>query len=220
MANKILIVQHEEHTSAGTTLEWAKTRGVDVVFWHPAQEPMPKSTDDSLGVVICGGSMDTFEEDKFPWLKTEKQFVQNLLEKKTKIFGLCLGGQLLAEVLGGKVYVQKGWEIGFVPAKTKDGEEVPMFHWHHCAFELPPGATLLIKGDYCPNQAFLWKDHVVGTQFHPEATEDWVRECAEDVEEKHQGNVQKKAEMLDSLPLRKNLQDWYFRQLDALFLKK
>lgn len=221
MKNKILVIQHESDTPAGTTLVWAAQRGVDIEFWYPATTLAPKVSDieNLLGVVICGGSMDTFEEEQFPWLKAEKEFIRNLLEKKIKIFGLCLGSQLLAEALGGKVYRYHGWEVGFVSAEDSQGQKVPMFHWHQCSFELPPSAQLIIEGEYCRNQAFTWGDQVVATQFHPEATVEWIRECAEEVREKHQGNVQSKEEILNSLDLQKDLQAWYFKQLDGLFFK-
>lgn len=220
MKKKILIIQHEDDTPAGTTLKWAEVRGLEVVYWRPALEPTPPSTEDLVGVVICGGSMDTFEEDQFPWLRVEKQFVRHLLEAQTKIFGLCLGAQLLAESLGGRVYKHPGWEVGFIPAKSIHGDNVPMFHWHQYTFELPPSATLLIEGAYCRNQAFTWGNQVVATQFHPESTSEWIKECANEIKEKHQGHVQSRQEILDSLPLQKDLQDWYFKELDALFLKK
>lgn len=220
MKKKLLVIQHEMDTPPGTTLEWAQLRGFECRFWYPAQENTPPSMKDFAGVVICGGSMDTFEEEKFPWLKTEKAFLQEALDKKMKIFGLCLGSQLLAELFGGRVYQHHGWEIGFIPAKTRDGREVPMFQWHHCTFELPPNAELLVQGDYCRNQAFKVGDQVIATQFHPEATEEWIRECAEGIREKHQGNVQTPESILESMPLRKKLQAWYFEQLDQLFLER
>lgn len=220
MKNKLLIIQHEASTPAGTTLEWAKNHSLEVVFWHPAQESLPPSLEGLCGAVICGGGMDTFEEERFPWLKTEKAYLRQLLDHKIKIFGLCLGSQLLAEILGGRVYQHPGWEIGFIRLSRAGQEPLPVFHWHHCTFDLPPGAELILQGDYCRNQAFKVGDQVIATQFHPEATQEWIRECAGDVKEKHQGNVQSTEEMLRDLPLQKVQQAWYFQQLDQLFLGK
>ena len=220
MKNKILIIQHEDDSPPGTTLEWARLRQQELIYWRPASEQAPPETTDLAGVVICGGSMDAFEEDKFPWLKTEKTFIRALLENKIKVFGLCLGSQLLAEMLGGRVYQHVGWEIGFVPGKTSDGVAVPMFHWHHCTFDLPAGAELFIQGEFCRNQAFKVGEQVVATQFHPEATPEWIRECAEEVRNGHRGNVQSGSEILKSLPQQKELQAWYFQQLDNLFQTK
>lgn len=131
--------------------------------------------------------------------------------------GLCLGSQLLAEVLGGKVFPMNSWEIGFVPVQMRD-QTTPytlnVFHWHQCTFDLPPGGELMATNDFCRNQAFRWGANVVATQFHPEATLAWIEECAEEVTEKHLGNVQTRKQMLDSRDLQKAQQDWFFRTLN------
>ncbi|MEK2689131.1 type 1 glutamine amidotransferase [Bdellovibrio sp. GT3] len=215
---KLLIIQHEFDGPPGTTLDWASQNGYAVEFWHPADEPQIPDAKAYAGVVICGGSMDTFEVEKHPWLQTEKKFIRNLIESNMKIFGLCLGSQLIAEIMGGKVLIHEpGWEVGFVPVHTTDGETIPAFHWHHCTFTLPPGAELIATNDFCKNQAYKIGDNIIATQFHPETTEDWIRECADEVGPHQQGIVQNKAEMLADLHLQKTLRDWYFRQLDKLF---
>ncbi|WP_373997534.1 type 1 glutamine amidotransferase [Bdellovibrio bacteriovorus] len=214
----LLVIQHEADTPPGTTLEWAALRGYTVHHWSPGTDAPPVKTDFDL-VVICGGSMDTFEEEKHPWLVVEKEFIRKLVKNNTKIFGLCLGSQLLAEILGGSVHQHHGWEIGFVPVKTRDASTLQAFHWHRYTFELPPGAELLCEGSFCKNQAFTFGKNIMATQFHPETTEQWIRECAEEValnEKAYTGLVQSEKDMLASLPLQKDLKHWYFDQLDQL----
>lgn len=213
---RILIIQHEDDAPPGTTLEWACLRNYNVEYWHPAQDINPPVESKFDLVVICGGSMDTFEEEKHPWLISEKKFLRNLIKRNIKIFGLCLGSQLLAEVLGGSVYKHKGWEIGFVPVTTRQGTSLEVFHWHQYTFDLPPGADLIVQGDYCRNQAFKYGSNIIGTQFHPESTPKWIEECSECIRDSHQGVVQNKEQMLSAIHLQKNLQDWYFSQLDEL----
>lgn len=213
---KILIIQHQIDAPPGTTLEWARLHNYQVEFWHPAENSNPPTDYKFDLVVICGGSMDTFEEEKYPWLTTEKQFLRDLIQCNIKIFGLCLGSQLLAEVLGGAVYQHKGWEIGFVPVVTQDGSVLDVFHFHQYTFDLPPGAELIAQGEFCRNQAFKYGNNIIGTQFHPESTPQWIAECAECIRESHYGIVQSKVQMLISIPLQKNLQDWYFSRLDEL----
>ncbi len=215
---KLLIIQHELDGPPGTTLDWASQNNYQVEYWFPFQgTPAPDRTD-YQGVVICGGSMDTFQEETFPWLRTEKKFIRDLIDNKVKIFGLCLGSQLIADIMGGKVYIHEpGWEVGFVPVETTEGETIQAFHWHHCTFDLPPGAELTATNSFCKNQAYKLGSNIMATQFHPETTPDWIRECAEEVGPEHQGLVQNKSEMLRTIGLQKPLQEWYFRQLDKLF---
>ncbi|MBC7370137.1 MAG: type 1 glutamine amidotransferase [Bdellovibrionaceae bacterium] len=217
---KLLIIEHEKDTTAGTTLNWAKERGINIDTWRPADNTAPPSPADYGGIVICGGSMDTHEEQKHPWLRHEKIYLVELIRQRSKVFGICLGSQLLAEVLGGKVYQRPDWEIGFLPVEDISGEKIRVFQWHRYNFELPPVAELFMFGDYCRNQAYRVGKNIVATQFHPEATEDWVRTCSTELESRHTGNVQSAAQMLESMPLQKSLQAWYYRQLDQLFLGK
>ncbi|MGZ3772328.1 MAG: type 1 glutamine amidotransferase [Pseudobdellovibrionaceae bacterium] len=213
---RLLIIQHEDDTPPGTTLEWAQLRNYKVEYWYPAKDlnaPVDRNFD---LIVICGGGMDTFEEQKFPWLITEKAFLRDIIHRNIRIFGLCLGAQMLAEILGGSVYQHKGWEIGFIPVKTLEGEMLNVFHWHRYTFELPPGAELIVTGDFCKNQAFKYGDTITTTQFHPEATKEWIEECSNSLRDSYEGLVQNKMQILNSMPLQKKLQAWYFSKLDEL----
>ncbi|QDK43943.1 type 1 glutamine amidotransferase [Bdellovibrio sp. ZAP7] len=216
---KLLIIQHQQSVPPGSTLEWAKKNSIQVEYWHPADGTPAPDFKPYLGVVICGGTANAFEEDKFPWLQTEKAFIKNLVQNDQKVFGLCLGAQLLADVLGERVFVHPaGWESGFVPVKMSSGETLQVFQSHLCTFDLPKSAELFATNDFCKNQAYRVGKNIVATQFHPEATDEWIKYCSEKDLSARTGNVQNKTEMLNSLPLRKSLQDWYFKQLDQLFL--
>ena len=109
--NKLLIIQHEDKTSPGTTLDWARQNNIHVDHWYPAEpHPVPDHAE-YKGIVICGGSMDTCEEDKHPWLREEKKFIRSLIDNNKKIFGICLGSQLIAEALGGQVHQHHGLSL-------------------------------------------------------------------------------------------------------------
>ena len=216
----VLIIQHEDDVTPGTTLQWASERGLSTQIWHVAREPQPLELNQFKALIICGGSMNTFEEAANPWLITEKEFIKKSIDLGKPIFGLCLGSQLLAEVLGGKVYPLHKWEVGFVPVMMKDEAnpyELHVYHWHQCGFDLPPGAEYLAEGEFWRNQAFRVGSKIYATQFHPETTEAWVRECAEDIDPKYEGLVQNKKEMLESIPLLKPMQAWFFKTLDRWY---
>lgn len=216
----ILIIQHEDDVTPGTVLQWAEQKGLSTHIWHVAREPQPFEIKEFKALIICGGSMNTFEIADHPWLIQEKKFLKEVIDSGKPVFGLCLGSQLIAEVMGGKVYPLKKWEIGFVPVAMKDEKvayDLHVFHWHQCGFDLPPGAEYLAEGDFWKNQAYRLGDKVLATQFHPEANEAWVRELAEDIDPKYEGIVQNRAEMLDNLPLLKPLQAWFFKTLDRWY---
>jgi len=63
-------------------------------------------------VMVLGGRAGVYEEPS--WLKTEMHFICNALKLRIPILGICLGCQLLAECIGGKVFAgQQGVEIGY-----------------------------------------------------------------------------------------------------------
>jgi GMP synthase-like glutamine amidotransferase len=108
--------------------------------------------------------------------------------------GICLGGQLLAAAVGGRVTAgscgEKGLQAVRLSAAGADdplfagiGEEFAMFQWHNDCFELPEGAILLASSAVCPGQAFRYGEHAYGLQFHPEVDRSiiglWARETGQ-----------------------------------------
>jgi GMP synthase (glutamine-hydrolysing) len=95
--------------------------------------------------------------------------------------GVCLGAQLLADVLGAKIYQNTEKEIGWLPISLRSGSgtdlffpgaprELTVFHWHGDTFDLPVGADWLASSVGCAHQAFAFGERVVGLQFHLETT--------------------------------------------------
>jgi GMP synthase-like glutamine amidotransferase len=109
-----------------------------------------------------------------------KAFIRECVQRETPFLGVCLGGQLLADILGGRVttnspYGEKGSQT---VSLTAAGEEDPLFagvprqfisfQWHNDSFEIPMGGTHLAYSPACPGQAFRFGPCAWGTQFHPE----------------------------------------------------
>ncbi|MNP69285.1 glutamine amidotransferase [compost metagenome] len=66
------------------------------------------------------------------------------------MLGICFGAQMLAEILGGRVYRHTHKEIGWHHISRTGGshpwlqdlpEEFYSFQWHGDTFELPQGAV-------------------------------------------------------------------------------
>ena len=177
---RIHIIQHLAHEHGASIIDWAKNRDHDLSYTYTFNEEYAfPSLDHFDMLIILGGTMGAYEEDKYTWLRAEKYFIARAIEAGKLILGICLGSQILANVLGSEVYPHDKKEIGFFPIyKTEDGKienslaDIPsiwtVFHWHGDTFDLPPGATHLFFSDGCKNQAFR-KDKCFGFQFHGEA---------------------------------------------------
>jgi GMP synthase-like glutamine amidotransferase len=147
-------------------------------------------------LAIMGGPMNVYEHDDYPWLVDEKQFIRKAIDAGKKVIGVCLGGQLLADVLGGEVTQNPQKEIGWHSITLTQAEvkspifagmprEMVVFQWHGDTFSIPPGAVHLAKNQACPNQAFLWGKHVLGLHFHleysRESIEKMLTHCGDEI---------------------------------------
>ncbi len=133
-------------------------------------------------LIVMGGPMGIYDYADYPWLTEEKEFLAQVVAREIPVLGICLGAQLLADVLGAKVTANPEKEIGWFPVTaTADipetltsvfPEKMTVFHWHGDTFSLPDNAVCLYGSSACVNQAFLYKKHVLGLQFHLESTAD------------------------------------------------
>jgi GMP synthase (glutamine-hydrolysing) len=216
---KTIILRHTISTPPGTSVDWLEKRDLpfEVLMVKDIQKwPSLESFGD---LIICGGGMNVDQEDKYPWLRTEKEFIRQCIKAGKKIVGLCLGSQLLAEVLGARVYKHTDWESGWHDVRLADQSTLKVFEWHAYTFDLPAGAELLATSSQCRHQAYQVGTQILAFQFHPEASREWILARAGDPEAPTRGFVQSKDEILQGLELyHSNLEAWFFKQLDQHFL--
>ncbi|WP_336743603.1 type 1 glutamine amidotransferase [Paenibacillus sp. y28] len=136
-------------------------------------------------LVILGGPMSVYQENEFGWLIEEKQLVQKAMQAGKKVLGICFGAQMLAELLGGRVYRNEWKEIGWhevvrtgYPHPFLKGlpERFYSYQWHGDCFDLPEGAVHLASSEACRNQAFAYGEHVLALQFHLETSPECIAE--------------------------------------------
>jgi GMP synthase (glutamine-hydrolysing) len=129
-------------------------------------------------LVVLGGPIGVYQTAQYPFLVEEIELIARRLAAGRPTLGICLGSQLIARALGQDVYASGVKEIGWAQIELTDAgrasclrhlADTPVLHWHGDTFDLPDGATLLASTSRCRNQAFLWRDHVLGLQFHVEA---------------------------------------------------
>jgi GMP synthase-like glutamine amidotransferase len=172
---------HVEHEGLGSIEEWIKTHGHSMSstkFYENVKFPDFSEFD---WLIVMGGSMGVNDEEQYPWLATEKQFIKHAVDSGKIVTGICLGSQLVAASLGAKVYPNKYKEIGWLDidltpfAQSSSlfpgcGKSLRVFQWHGDTFDLPENAVHLASSEGCTNQAFLYKERVLALQFHLEPT--------------------------------------------------
>ena len=180
---RLHLLEHDPITIRQNNITiWADKRGYSVdrtdVF---KKAKLPAQTDFDW-LIVLGGSQHVWQKQEHPWLVAEKKFIAEALAKGKIILGICFGAQLLAEILGGRVFPNEKEEIGWYEVTiSEEGKgsyllkNVPWkfltFHWHSDHFTLPPGCTRLAFSEPTANQAYTVKNsRAAGLQFHPEYT--------------------------------------------------
>lgn len=178
---RIACLQHVPFEDPAGILDWCATHH------HPVKisrlfdgEPLPKLDDYDL-LIVMGGPMSVHDVDQYAWLKIEKAHIRSAIDSGKQVLGICLGAQIIAEVLGGQVLPNEFKEIGWFEVAQSINtaadrwfaslpERFTAFHWHGERFTLPPRCTHLARSAACEVQAFSHLDRVLALQFHLEST--------------------------------------------------
>ena len=187
----LLAIRHVKSEHLGIIEDFLMEKNIRFRYLDVAEEkPDEKLIEKSDILVVLGGYMGVYEAEKYKFLKTSFEIVERFLEKNKKILGICLGSQILAHVLGEKVFPGGKKEIGFYPIfKVGDNElfsDFPnkfiAFHWHGDTFYLPKGAKRIFSSELYENQGFVYQK-AVGLQFHIEVNKDMVFDWAKNSED-------------------------------------
>jgi len=202
-------LQHVPFEDIGSIDAWARKRKYTVTgtrFFEKAVLPAIETVD---LLVVMGGPMNIYEDQEYPWLTQEKRYIEQAIKQNKYVLGICLGSQLISDVLGAKVYKNTHKEIGWFPVSMTPPagkvlcvsglpRQFIAFHWHGDTFDLPGGAILLASSQACVNQAYIYKERVLGLQFHLEITAEGVprllSNCSEEVKDGEY--IQSKEEIL------------------------
>lgn len=183
---KLHYLQHVPFEGLGSIASWAKAHRAQISRTRLfAGEALPSADETDL-LIVMGGPMGVYDERDYPWLVREKEFLKQAMDSGTRVLGVCLGAQLIADVLGARVYPNDHKEIGWFPIEdVQAANNSPIgkilsnagkvFHWHGDTFDLPAGATHLARSRVCKNQAFSVGEQILALQFHLETTRNAAR---------------------------------------------
>jgi GMP synthase-like glutamine amidotransferase len=178
---KIEAMQHVAFETPGAIEAWARARGHAFRITRSDLGQAPPAVQAGDLLVVMGGPMGVHDEVAHPWLVPEKRAIRAAIDAGAHVLGICLGAQLIAHVLGARVFANRHKEIGWWPIEWTDAaratsrwsplcEAQRVFHWHGDTCGLPAGAEHLARTDACEHQAFALGDRVLALQFHVEMT--------------------------------------------------
>ena len=176
---RALVISHEPAQPPSQIGQRLRARGIELDqhivaldYRTPNKaQPFPDALEYDL--VVLMGSLRPLV-DKAPidsWVYEELDLVRSVHSAGIPLLGVCFGGQLIAEALGGSVETAPSPEIGWFTVENAGPRPNPVgpgpwMQWHHDRFSAPPRATVL-AGSKEATQLFQ-VDRTVGTQFHPE----------------------------------------------------
>ncbi|KJS09164.1 MAG: hypothetical protein VR78_16510 [Hoeflea sp. BRH_c9] len=175
---RILVIQHSDQEHAGGFRPMFASDGHEISVCVAPRDIGDVDLGAFDGLWVLGGPMQVWQSAELPWLGREIEVIRHaVLDRKMPYFGVCLGHQLLAHVLGGKVGQAAESEIGLLHV-TKSGEppmfsgiaeQFPCFQWHSAEVSrLPDGAEITAGSKQCAVQAMTWGKTASSVQFHAE----------------------------------------------------
>ncbi len=189
---EIIVLQHIKIEDPGYIKDLMLKDGVNLTTIELDEgEKIPEELSKFDAMFCMGGPMDTWMEDKYPWLIDEKRKIKDfVINLKKPYLGFCLGCQLLGEVVGGKVIKSKEPEIGMLDisfSKQKDNDllfssfpdKIKALQWHSYEvvnLENVKDITLLASSNTTKYQIFKYQNHAYGIQFHIEVKDTTVND--------------------------------------------
>ena len=188
---RVAVIRHVPFEDVGLIGEVLSEAGLPYDYIDMNGNDVPTLIASYAALISMGGPMSA--NDNLPFLRQELDWIRSAVAEGKPVLGICLGAQMIAKALGGRVCPNPVKEIGWFPVfwtEAVQGDSLfagfrqpeLVFHWHGETFDLPDGTVLLAYSEGCRHQAFRFGSNVYGLQFHlevtPEMVGDWLQQPA------------------------------------------
>ena len=183
MPERIIAVFHSREPDPGKVADRLAVRGFDLDGRRPCHgDTLPEDLSGYAAAIVFGGPQSA-NDDHDPGIRAELEWLEGTaLPSGRPVLGICLGAQQIARVLGARVGPHPDGQVEIGYYEVRPTGHCPRFltaptmfyQWHQETFEIPRDAVHLAENDLFPGQAFRYREHVYGIEFHPEMTRELI----------------------------------------------
>lgn len=160
---QVVAIQHLAFEDLGSFGAVFQDRGMDITHLQAGVDDVGQALREADIAVVLGGPIGVYETEAYPFLAAEVAALRQRMQARRPTLGICLGSQIMAQALGGRVYPGPQKEIGWGELVLSEaGQGSPLrhlrgtsvLHWHGDTFDLPPRPSCWPRPRCTPTRPF------------------------------------------------------------------
>jgi len=104
----IAIIKNVKEEGPGNIEDYLRENSIPYKIFEAQDGKLPSTLDGYTGLIVMGGPMGVYEMEQYPQLRITSRLIREAINRNLKVLGICLGAQLIAHILGARVYKGHG----------------------------------------------------------------------------------------------------------------